>query len=81
ASRAVRLASIFIAGTETTGLTLCWAMYFLIKNPEAFARCRAEALRAAPDGMVSTSEQLSQLVFCSAVFKETLRLRTPAPLL
>lgn len=33
------------------------------------------------DGMVSTSEQLSKLEFCSAVFKEALRLRTPAPLL
>ncbi len=36
---------------------------------------------ALSDGMVSTSEQLSQLEFCSAVFKEVLRLRTPAPLL
>lgn len=26
------------------------------------------------DGLVSSSEQASQLVFCSAVFKETLRL-------
>ena len=33
------------------------------------------------NGMVSTSEQLSQLEFCSAVLKEALRLRTPAPLL
>ncbi|CAM9660900.1 unnamed protein product [Pylaiella littoralis] len=75
--------SLFIAGTETTALTLCWAMYYLSKHPEAILRCRAEALKTAPssDGMVSTSEQLSQLEFCSAVFKEALRLRTPAPLL
>eukprot|EP00752_Nemacystus_decipiens_P014607 g13007.t1 len=75
--------SLFIAGTETTALSLCWAMYYLSKRPEAVLRCRAEALEAAPlsDGMVSTSEQLSKLEFCSAVFKEALRLRTPAPLL
>eukprot|EP00903_Cladosiphon_okamuranus_P016174 g14925.t1 len=75
--------SLFVAGTETTALTLCWAMYYLSKNPEAVLRCRAEALKAAPlsNGMVSTSEQLSKLEFCSAVFKEALRLRTPAPLM
>lgn len=33
------------------------------------------------DGMVSTSEQLSKLVFCSAVFKEALRLKSVAPFL
>lgn len=31
--------------------------------------------------MVSTSEELSKLEFCSAVFKEALRLRTPARLM
>ncbi|CAM9472380.1 unnamed protein product [Hapterophycus canaliculatus] len=75
--------SLFVAGTETTAISLCWAMYYLTKRPDAFLRCRSEALRAAPssDGMVSTTEQLSQLEFCSAVFKEALRLRTPAPMI
>lgn len=31
------------------------------------------------DGMVSTAEQLKKLRFCAAVFKEALRLKTPAP--
>lgn len=31
------------------------------------------------DGLVSSSEQASQLVYCSAVFKETLRLCPAAP--
>eukprot|EP00904_Undaria_pinnatifida_P007026 jgi/Undpi1/3453/HiC_scaffold_16.g06825.m1 len=75
--------SLFFAGTDTTALTLSWTMYYLVKHPGALARCRAEALLAAPEsnGMVSTPEQLSQLVFCSAVFKEVLRLRSVAPLL
>lgn len=75
--------SLFLAGTDTTALTLSWTMYYLVKYPDVFARCRAEALQAAPasNGMVSTSEQLSQLVFCSAVFREVLRLRSVAPYL
>ena len=40
--------SLFIAGTDTTSLALSWAMYYLVKNPVAFARCRAEGLKAAP---------------------------------
>ena len=43
-----RCISLFVAGTETTALSLCWAMYYLSKNPEAVLRCRAEALKAAP---------------------------------
>ncbi|CAM9971103.1 unnamed protein product, partial [Ectocarpus fasciculatus] len=72
---------LFVAATETTALTLCWSMYYLTKNPKAVLRCRAEALKVAPesDGMVSTAEQLKKLRFCAAVFKEALRLRTPAP--
>lgn len=69
--------TLFIAGTETTALTLSWAMYFLSVNPDMAARCRAEALRASShtDGMASTNEELAQLEFCRAVFQETLRLR------
>ena len=42
------LCSLFLAGTDTTALTLSWTMYYLVKHPEAFARCRAEALEVAP---------------------------------
>ncbi|CAM9729929.1 unnamed protein product [Ectocarpus sp. 4 AP-2014] len=35
--------------------------------------------RTCSDGLVSSSEQASQLVYCSAVFKETLRLCPAAP--
>ncbi|CAM9310255.1 unnamed protein product [Ascophyllum nodosum] len=75
--------SLFVAGTDTTSLALSWAMYYLVKNPAAFSRCRTEGLKVAPmsAGMVSTSEQLSQLVFCAAVFREVVRLRTAGPLL
>ncbi|CAN0418983.1 unnamed protein product, partial [Ascophyllum nodosum] len=75
--------TLFLAGTDTTSFSLCWAMYYLAKNPVAFARCRNEGLKAAPmsRGMVSTPEQLNQLVFCAAVFREAVRLRPSGPLL
>ncbi|CAN0528954.1 unnamed protein product, partial [Scytosiphon promiscuus] len=41
--------SLFLGGTVTTAAVLSWAMYYLTKNPNMFARCREEALRVAPD--------------------------------
>eukprot|EP00903_Cladosiphon_okamuranus_P007588 g7361.t1 len=74
---------LFVAGSETTSRTMSWMTYYLAKHPEMHARCREEALRVAPlsGGIVSTPEQASQLVFCAALFKETLRLWPAAPLL
>lgn len=74
---------LFIAGTDTTSLTLSWGFYYLAKYPEMHARCRQEALQAAPhsDGLVSTVEGLAQLVFCKAFLKEVLRIHPPGPAL
>ncbi|CAN0057062.1 unnamed protein product [Scytosiphon promiscuus] len=74
---------LFLAGSETTARTLSWTLYFLAKNPEMVSRCREEALRAAPlsDGLVSSMEEAAQLSFCSAAFKETLRIRPAATVL
>lgn len=41
--------SLFIGGTGTTAFVLCWTMYYLTKYPEMLARCREEALQAAPE--------------------------------
>ncbi|CAM9435860.1 unnamed protein product [Hapterophycus canaliculatus] len=81
--------TLFLEGSETTAKTLSWTLYFLAKHPEMLSRCRKEALRVAPNrraeditgGMVSNFVQASQLVFCSAMFKETLRLHPPATVL
>lgn len=48
----INFCSLFLAGTDTTALTLSWTMYYLVKYPEAFARCRAEAIQAAPERCV-----------------------------
>jgi len=48
-----RYSSLFVVGTDTTALSLCWAMYYLSKSREALSRCRAEALRTAPSRCVS----------------------------
>eukprot|EP00752_Nemacystus_decipiens_P003174 g2937.t1 len=78
-----QVTGLFLAGSETTAKTISWAIYFLAKHPEMHARCREEALRVAPlsDGMVSTAEEASQLVFCAALFKETLRMWPAAPMI
>ena len=43
-----RYISLFVGGSDTQALSMCWAMYYLSKNREAFLRCRVEALKAAP---------------------------------
>lgn len=47
--------SLFIAGTDTTSLALSWAFYYLAVHPEMHARCRREALQAAPFRYLTTT--------------------------
>lgn len=53
--------------------------------PQALSYLRRRYTLALPPrshrkGVVRTTGQLSKLIFCHAVFKETLRLKPPTPL-
>ncbi|OLR91902.1 cytochrome P450 [Actinokineospora bangkokensis] len=69
--------SIFIAGTETTGTALVWALHLLSEHPE-----HAEALRTEVAGALGgadpTGERLRGLTRPRAVVREALRLYPPA---
>jgi cytochrome P450 len=62
------------AGTETSSVTLEWAMAELVRNPRAMAKLQDEVTRAAED-------DLNKMEYLKAVVKEVLRLHPPAPLL
>lgn len=74
------LIGFFIAGHETTALTLTWALYLLGRDRPTLERVRSEVLEICGSKAV-VYEQLDQLIFTRAVIDETMRLYPPAPIL
>jgi cytochrome P450 len=70
------VASIFLAGHETTAITLAWAFYLLDRHPMVEARVHEEVDRVLGD-RVPVGGDLERLPFCRAVIDETLRLFPP----
>jgi cytochrome P450 len=69
-----QVATMLLAGHETTAVSLCWALYLLALAPQVQERVYEEA-RGADLERGSTLEALS---FTRAVIEETLRLYPPA---
>uniref|UniRef100_J3M7C0 Cytochrome P450 n=1 Tax=Oryza brachyantha TaxID=4533 RepID=J3M7C0_ORYBR len=67
------LQDMFAAGTDTSFITLEWAMSELVKNPAAMRKLQDEGRQATPGGPPTRLP--------AAVVKETLRLHPPVPLL
>jgi cytochrome P450 len=72
--------TIFLAGHETTALTLAWTWYLLSENPVAEARLH-EQLRGVLSGRAPEIRDLERLPYLQAVVNEVLRLYPPAYLL
>ena len=72
-----QVAIFFLAGHETSASTLAWSLYLLALYPEWQDRVATEA-RALPDGDFSG---VSQLRVTRDVFRETLRLYPPVPMM
>lgn len=65
--------TMFVAGHETTAVTLMWAFKLLAEHPQVAAKLHAE-LDAVLGGRVPTLADLPQLPYTEMVMKETLRL-------
>jgi len=74
------LIGFFIAGHETTALTLTWALYLVGMHRPTAERIRAEVLDICRQDDVMY-EDLEKLTFTRAVLDETMRLYPPAPML
>jgi cytochrome P450 len=74
-----QVATMILAGHETTTDALFWAFYLVAIAPEAQERVADEAARVPPDG--SSGPQPSRLTYTRAVLDEALRLYPPAFLL
>ena len=69
--------TLFLAGHETTALTLSWTFYLLSRHPDARAALEAE-VDAALLGRSPGAADLFRLPFTEAVVSEALRLYPPA---
>ncbi|KAH2128944.1 hypothetical protein KXW66_008789 [Aspergillus fumigatus] len=72
--------TFLIAGHETTSGLLSFLFYYLLKTPNAYKKAQEEV-----DSVVGrrkiTVEDMSRLPYLNAVMRETLRLRSTAPLI
>lgn len=69
--------TLFLAGHETTALTLSWAWYLLAKNPDTERKFHAE-LDEVLGGRLPTMDDLPRLRYCEMIAKESMRLYPPA---
>ncbi|WMV27364.1 hypothetical protein MTR67_020749 [Solanum verrucosum] len=72
---------LFIAGTETTSMTIRWAMRLLLAHPEAFHKLRAEIDSKVGNERLLNESDFTNLPYLQCVINETLRLYPPVPLL
>jgi cytochrome P450 len=69
--------TLFVAGHETTAVSLCWSLYLLAKHPAVYAQAQA-AVDALPDE--PSVADLPRLGAVLRLFKESLRMYPPLPL-
>ena len=74
--------TLLLAGEDTTANTIAWMLYYMAEHREVQRRMAAEA-DALPDacGVPENPEAAHELRYIAAVVQETLRLKSPAPVL
>ncbi|GJN39921.1 hypothetical protein PR202_gb29075 [Eleusine coracana subsp. coracana] len=76
------LMDMFAAGTDTSSITMEYALAELVRNPCIMAKLQAEVRRNTPSNQEMVMEEnLGNMTYLKAVIKETLRLHPPVPLL
>ncbi|KAJ0971142.1 hypothetical protein J5N97_019101 [Dioscorea zingiberensis] len=72
---------LFSAGTDTSSITVAWAMAELLRNPELMAKVKEEIGRVIEPGKDVEESDVEKLQYLQAVIKETFRLHPAAPFL
>jgi cytochrome P450 len=70
--------TIFMAGHETTAVTMTWIWYLLSQQPVEEARLHAE-LDAVLGGRTPTAEDVANLTYTRMIIEEAMRIYPPAP--
>ncbi|KAG7036407.1 3,9-dihydroxypterocarpan 6A-monooxygenase, partial [Cucurbita argyrosperma subsp. argyrosperma] len=72
---------LIAGGTESSAVTVEWAMSELLKNPEIFGKAREELDRVIGRGRWVEERDMVNLPYINAIAKETMRLHPVAPML
>ncbi|GET01449.1 cytochrome P450 [Rhizophagus clarus] len=72
------MVNFFVAGHDTTSMSLSTTFYYLAKYPEIQERARAEVINVLGNELtIPTSEQLKKMEYINAILKESLRIYPP----
>eukprot|EP00252_Welwitschia_mirabilis_P004560 TRINITY_DN14881_c0_g1_i1.p1 TRINITY_DN14881_c0_g1~~TRINITY_DN14881_c0_g1_i1.p1 ORF type:complete len:502 (+),score=9.60 TRINITY_DN14881_c0_g1_i1:436-1941(+) len=77
----IYLYDLFTAGTDTTMITVEWAMAELIKNPSVMKKAQTEIDEIVGRDRLLNETDIEKLPYVQAIIKETFRLHPAAPLL
>ncbi|KAM0879803.1 hypothetical protein ACQ4PT_033985 [Festuca glaucescens] len=72
---------LIAGGTESSAVTVEWALSELLKKPEVFAKATEELDRVVGRGRWVTEKDIPSLPYVDAIVKETMRLHPVAPML
>ncbi|PHU21322.1 hypothetical protein BC332_06429 [Capsicum chinense] len=75
------LMNIFVAGTDTSAITVIWAMTALIKHPKVMKKVQAEIRESVGRKGIVNEDDTQNMPYLKAVIKETFRLYPAAPVL
>jgi cytochrome P450 len=75
-----QLLTFVVAGHETTATSVAWAVYELLRAPDALATLTRELDEARGGAAIPSAESLVNLRYLRAVCDETLRMHPPVPL-
>ncbi|KAG5528597.1 hypothetical protein RHGRI_029327 [Rhododendron griersonianum] len=72
---------MILAGTDTSAVTMEWAMSFLVNHPKVLMKARAELDAHVGQDRLIDEHDLNKLPYLQAIISETLRLCPAAPML
>ncbi|CAL9199134.1 cytochrome P450 81Q32-like [Musa acuminata AAA Group] len=75
------IVSLLAAGTDTSAVTMEWAMCLLLNHPEVLHAVRAELDAKIGQGRMAEEEDIPDLPYLNCIINETLRLYPAGPLL
>ncbi|KAL0449745.1 UNVERIFIED_CONTAM: Protopine 6-monooxygenase [Sesamum latifolium] len=73
--------TMMLGGSDTTTVTLTWALCLLLNNQHTLKRAQEELDKHIGRGRLVKESDLEKLVYIKAIIKETLRVQPTAPLL